>query len=217
MNARRFSADLPQWLIIHGRFEENVFESSLAFTVLLAPMDPLPQPGGRVVGADGRLPAHAARRDVAIPGTGVGSGARMLLCPLIFPKGSAMSLIDQAKQAAQAALDKTKEVADSAAQAVEEAAGKAGHVLEEAGSAFAQGVTSAAEQGRALAGEAAEATASASAAVMHGAQGAFNSAAAAGAGAVAGASQIAGKAVDAAISRAEKLTGKDLNKDGKIG
>jgi hypothetical protein len=34
---------------------------------------------------------------------------------------------------------------------------------------------------------------------------------------VAGAGQMANKAADAAVAGAEKVTGKDLNKDGKVG
>jgi hypothetical protein len=128
-----------------------------------------------------------------------------------------MSLIDKAKQAAHSALDKTKEAAGSAAQAVEHAATKAGNAMHEAGAAIAQGASSAADRAKLMADKAADATESTRAAVKHGAQTTLNKAKTAGASAVAGAGQMANKAADAVVTGAEKVTGKDLNKDGKVG
>jgi hypothetical protein len=100
---------------------------------------------------------------------------------------------------------------------VDDAANKAGHAVQEAGAAVAQGVSTAADKAKALAGEAADATVSAGAAVGQGAQSTLEKAKAAGANALAGAGELAGKAADAVVTGAEKVTGKDLNKDGKIG
>ena len=85
------------------------------------------------------------------------------------------------------------------------------------GSAISQGASTAADKAKELASDAADATANAGAAVKQGAQATYEKAKTVGASAVAGAGEMAGKATDAVVGSAEKVSGKDLNKDGKTG
>jgi hypothetical protein len=107
-------------------------------------------------------------------------------------------------------LEKAKEVAGNVATAVEHAAEKVGAVAKDAGGSIVEGA-------KKLAHNTSDAAKQAGAAINDGAHVALDKTKEVGGNVASSTGSLASRAAGAVVATAEKITGKDLNKDGKVG